>query len=281
MIILPKRPGTQTPHAPQTNEGASAMKGMPLAFVGHGSPMNAMEDNAWTAAWEGLAKRIPRPRAILCLSAHFVTRGLYVVKAKEPKTIHDFYGFPKEMYALRYPAPGSPELAEQAADLLKGQCKATEEWGLDHGAWSMLKRMYPEADIPAVQLSLDLSLTAEEQMRIGERLRPLRSEGVLILGSGNIVHNLREIIMGRPEPFPWALSFGEGVHELVLGGDYGKAAGYERIPGSLQSIATREHFIPLLNVLGAADKGDKAEAFNHDYLWGSMSMTGYLLHEEY
>ena len=256
------------------------MIGMPLVFVGHGSPMNAMESNAWTAAWEGLAKRIPRPRSILCLSAHFVTRGLYAVDAVTPKTIHDFYGFPKEMYDLRYPAPGSPELAARAVELLNGQCRATGEWGLDHGAWSVLLRMYPQADIPVVQLSLDLSLKPDEQLKIGETLRPLRREGVLILGSGNIVHNLREISMARPEPFHWARSFGEGMQEVVLNGDYGKAADYERIPGCREAIASTEHFIPLLNVLGAADRNDKAEAFNHDYLWGSLSMTGYLLSEE-
>ena len=141
-------------------------------------------------------------------------------------------------------------------------------------------RMYPGADIPVVQLSLDLSLTAEQQLDIGKMLRPLRKEGVLILGSGNVVHNLREISMGRAEPFPWARSFGEGMQELVLGGDYEKAAGYEGIPGCREAIATKEHFIPLLNVLGAADENDKAEAFCHDYVWGSLSMTGYLLSEE-
>lgn len=255
------------------------MKGMPLLFVGHGSPMNVIENNAWTAVWEGLAKRLPRPQKILCLSAHFTTRGLYAVSAENPKTIHDFYGFPKEMYALSYPAPGSPGLAARAVDLLEGRCRATGEWGLDHGAWSVLTRMYPSADIPVVQLSLDLSLTPREQLDIGKKLRPLRGEGVLILGSGNVVHNLREISMGRAEPFPWARSFGEGIQETVLSGDYEKAEAYGNIPGCREAIASTEHFIPLLNVLGAADQGDKAEAFNHDYLWGSLSMTGYLLSE--
>ena len=253
---------------------------MPLVFVGHGSPMNALEENSWTAEWAELGRRLPRPRAVLCLSAHFTARGLYAVNVPEPETLHDFYGFPQELYDVRYPAPGSPQLAQRAAALLGGKAGVTGEWGLDHGAWSVLRRMYPRADVPVVQLSLDLRQGPEEQMAIGRALRPLREEGVLILGSGNVVHNLREIRTGRPVPFPWAKAFGEGIHQLVMGGDYEGVLGYQDLPGSRESVPTSEHFVPLLNILGAADAQDRARAFNHDYHWGSLSMTGYALTEK-
>ncbi len=253
---------------------------MPLLFVGHGSPINAVEDNAWTARWAELGKSLPRPEAILCLSAHFVTRGLHAVNAQEPQTIHDFYGFPPALYQIRYPAPGSPALAGRAVSLLNEKAALTDEWGLDHGAWSVLRVMYPQSDVPVTQLSLDLSLSAKEQLDIGAALRPLREEGVLILGSGNIVHNLREIRMDQALPFPWARSFGEAIHGLVLGGDYRGVSSYRSLPGWRESVNTSEHFVPLLNVLGAADERDRAAAFNHDYHWGSLSMTGYVLTDE-
>ncbi len=250
---------------------------MPLLFVGHGSPMNAVEDNAWTREWEDLGRALPRPRAILCISAHFVTRGWYAVDTPNPRTIHDFYGFPPELYAARYPAPGAPEMAARVVELLGRNASPTSEWGLDHGAWSVLTRAYPQADIPVCQLSLDLRLSPGEQMDVGRALAPLREEGVLILGSGNVVHNLREVRMNAPQPFSWAKSFGEGMQEIVLSGNWAQAQHYEDIPGWSEAIATREHFLPLLNVLGAAHAGDRARAFNHEYVWGSLSMTGYAL----
>lgn len=249
---------------------------MPVLFIGHGSPMNALEDNAWTKAWCELGQQLPQPRNILCLSAHFARRGSYVVDVERPKTIHDFYGFPPELYAMRYPAPGSPELADRVRTLLP-EAKAASDWGLDHGAWSPLCRIYPEANIPVVQLSLDLSLTPEKQMDIGRRLAPLRMEGTLILGSGNVVHNLGRMNPSRADPFPWAESFGEAVHRLMLSRELEKLAGYASLPGAGYAVPTTEHFVPLLYAMGAADTKDRLRAFNHDYAYASLSMTAYLM----
>lgn len=254
-----------------------SIKRMPLVFIGHGSPMNALDDNAWTKAWAGLAQNLPRPEAILCLSAHFTTKGLSVVNTASPKTIHDFYGFPKALFDVQYPAPGSPALAERVVELLAGKAEARDEWGLDHGAWSVLRVMYPHAEFPVVQLSLDLSKSAQEQLNIGKLLQPLRDEGILIMGSGNVVHNLREIRMGQAGAFPWAQAFGDAIHTLVLSGRCSELEAYQALEGSGPSVNSSEHFVPLLNVLGAADQHDTARAINHDYVWGSLSMTSYIL----
>ena len=248
---------------------------MPVLFVGHGSPMNALDSNAFTRTWMSLTARIPRPRAILCLSAHFAGEDSRVVAADTPRTIHDFYGFPKALHEASYPAPGSPALAERVQALVP-QAQPTQDWGLDHGAWSVLMRMYPAADIPVVQLSLDLGLTGEQQMALGEGLRPLREEGVLILGSGNVVHNLRLINGAATVPFPWARTFDDAVHGAVMAGDHEAVADYMALPGAGLAVPTNEHFVPLLYVLGAAHPGEKAEAFNRAYVFGSLSMTGYL-----
>ena len=248
---------------------------MPVLFVGHGSPMNALDSNAFTRTWMSLTARIPRPRAILCLSAHFAGEDSRVVAADTPRTIHDFYGFPKALHEASYPAPGSPALAERVQALVP-QAQPTQEWGMDHGAWSVLMRMYPAADIPVVQMSLDLGLTGAQQMTLGERLRPLREEGVLILGSGNVVHNLRLINGAATVPFPWTRTFDDAVHGAVMAGDREAVADYMALPGAGLAVPTSEHFVPLLYVLGAAHPGEKAEAFNRDYVFGSLSMTGYL-----
>lgn len=248
---------------------------MPVLFVGHGSPMNALDSNAFTRTWMSLTARIPRPRAILCLSAHFAGEDSRVVAADTPRTIHDFYGFPKALHEASYPAPGSPALAERVQALVP-QAQPTLEWGLDHGAWSVLMRMYPAADIPVVQMSLDLGLTGAQQIALGERLRPLREEGVLILGSGNVVHNLRLINGAATVPLPWARAFDDAVHAAVMAGDWEAVADYMALPGAGLAVPTNEHFVPLLYVLGAAHPGEKVEAFNRDYVFGSLSMTGYL-----
>ena len=249
---------------------------MPVLFVGHGSPMNALDSNAFTRTWMALAARMPRPRAILCLSAHFAGEDSRVVAADTPRTIHDFYGFPKALHEASYPAPGSPALAERVQALVP-QAQPTLEWGLDHGAWSVLMRMYPAADIPVVQLSLDLGLTGAQQMALGERLRPLREEGVLILGSGNVVHNLRLINGAATVPFPWTRTFDDAVHGAVMAGDREAVADYMALPGAGLAVPTNEHFVPLLYVLGAADALDTPEAFLPEYVFGSLSMTGFVL----
>ncbi|NLD34003.1 MAG: 4,5-DOPA dioxygenase extradiol [Clostridiales bacterium] len=249
---------------------------MPLLFVGHGSPMNALEANIYTRTWAALAARMPRPRAILCLSAHFAGEDSRVVAADSPRTIHDFYGFPRALHEASYPAPGSPELARRVQALLP-QARPTQDWGLDHGAWSVLMRMYPAADIPVVQLSLELSLTGAQQMALGTQLRPLREEGVLILGSGNVVHNLRLINGAATVPYPWAQAFDTAVHDAVMAGDSKTLANYMALPGAGLAVPTTEHFVPLLYVLGATHPDEKAEAFNRAYVLGSLSMTGYLI----
>lgn len=248
---------------------------MPVLFVGHGSPMNAIEDNQFTRTWEKLAREIPRPKSVLCLSAHFAGGKSLVVTAENPKTIHDFYGFPEELNQKKYPTPGSPELAQRIMNL-HPDAQPTNDWGLDHGAWSILCHMYPQGDIPVVQMSLDLSLPADKQMDIGKRLEPLRNEGVLLLGSGNIAHNLGLASSRSKEPFQWASAFDEKVRELIDLKQYGIMADYMALPGAGKSVPTTEHFVPLLYVLGALDEKDTPDAFCTEYVYGSISMTGYL-----
>lgn len=249
---------------------------MPLVFVGHGSPMNAIEENAYSAHWRALADTLPAPRAILCVSAHFVTQGTQVVGVEQPETIHDFWGFPKALYDITYPAPGAPALASRVQQLLP-DAAITQRWGLDHGAWSVLRRMWPQADIPVAQLSVDVGLPGDQQLRIGRQLAPLRDEGVLILGSGNVAHNLRLIDPGMTTPFAWARAFDEAVRQRVLERRYGELANYMALPGARESVPTTEHFVPLLYVLGAADALDTPEAFLPEYVFGSLSMTGFVL----
>lgn len=246
---------------------------MPLLFVGHGSPMNAVEVNEDTETWRRLGESLPRPKAVLCLSAHFTARGSYVVAIREPETIHDFYGFPQELYDISYPAPGDPQLARRVQALFEGSM-LTGEWGIDHGAWSVLRHLYPRADVPVVQISLNLSLRPEEQLRKGELLSPLREEGVLILGSGNVVHNLHRMA-NTDQPFPWAREFDQAVHDRMLALDREGLAGYRHLPGALQSVPTNEHFVPLLYVAGAAREGEAVRSFNRHALHGSLTMTGY------
>lgn len=251
-------------------------KRMPLLFIGHGSPMNALEQNPYARYWRELAERLPRPEAILCLSAHFAGEKTYVVDVQTPETIHDFWGFPDELHAMQYPAPGSPALAQRVCDLFPAAEK-TSRWGLDHGAWSVLCRMWPQADIPVVQMSMNLELSGAEQLAIGRKLSPLREEGVLILGSGNVAHNLRRMDPGAKGPFPWARQFDEAVRERALSKRYDDLADYMALPGAKESVPTTEHFVPLLYVLGAADEQDTPQAFLEAYVFGSLSMTGFML----
>ena len=247
---------------------------MPLLFIGHGSPMNAIEDNDFTVAWRRLGEALPRPKAILCLSAHFTARGSFAVGVRQPETIHDFYGFPKALFDIDYPAPGDPELARRVQSLLpNGQLSG--EWGIDHGAWSVLRHMYPQADVPVVQLSLDLALSPAEQIALGRALRPLRDEGVLILGSGNVAHNLGRMNPAAAGPTTWAAAFDEAIRNLVLAGDLEGLARYTSLPGTSRSVPTTEHFVPLLYVMGASYPQEPVEVFNQTYVYGSLSMTSY------
>lgn len=233
---------------------------MPVLFVGHGNPMNALLDNAYTRVLARLGKTIPRPKAVLCVSAHWMTEGTWATHMAKPKTIHDFYGFPEELSAVRYPAPGSPELAELTRAELDD-----EMWGLDHGCWAVLKHMYPKADVPVVQLSLNIEQPSEYHYELGRRLRALRERGILLLGSGNIVHNLRLMKWeSGAAPYPWALEFDAWVAErLRARDDRALLADPHSLPGGLESVPTPEHWYPFLWTLGASDEADTA-VFEHE-----------------
>jgi 4,5-DOPA dioxygenase extradiol len=246
---------------------------MPALFIGHGNPMNALEDNEFSRAWSAATKALPRPRAILCVSAHWETDGAFVTATERPPTIHDFYGFPRELFELQYPAPGATQLAEQVRALITtSEVQPDRSWGLDHGAWSVLCRMFPDASIPVAQLSLDRTRDASSHYELGRQLRELRERGVLILGSGNIVHNLR-VMVWREAAFDWALEFDAQVARWILAGDHDAVIHYERHgrPAEL-SVNTAEHYLPLLYVLGLQHEGEPV-GFFADKIWGgSLSM---------
>ncbi len=250
----------------------------PAVFAGHGSPMYAIEPNRYTDAWEALGKRLQRPDAILAISAHWVTRGTWVTAMTNPKTIHDFGGFPQALFDIQYPAPGSPALADRVQELLDIPVVLEEnEWGIDHGAWSVLKYLYPKADVPVVQLSLDGSMSAGQHYRLAKQLQPLRDENILILSSGNVVHNLRTIHWQEDaEPYPWAKDFNEYFaammhadrHEpLIEWEKYGQAAH--------MSIPTPEHYWPALYTLALQQDGEHAKVFIDGIEMSSISMLGF------
>jgi 4,5-DOPA dioxygenase extradiol len=247
---------------------------MPALFVGHGSPMNAIEDNAWTRDWAKVAGEFPRPKAIVCVSAHWETLGLAVTADEAPRTIHDFGGFPQALFDVRYPAPGSPELARRIAELLApAPVRQADDWGLDHGAWSVLARMYPDATIPVVQLSLDRTQWPLEHADMGRRLAPLRDEGVLVLGSGDIVHNLRAADFRTGESPDWARRFNEEAKRLILAGDLAALAGYDTLgPDAELAINSAEHYLPLLYVLALREAADEVRFFA-DSVFAAISMT--------
>ena len=247
---------------------------MPVLFLGHGSPMNALEDNAWTRGWAEAVAAIPRPEAILCVSAHWETLGVAVTAEAKPKTIHDFGGFPKPLFDLQYPAPGSPALAQRVAGLLAPTpVRQATDWGLDHGTWSVLVKMYPAADVPVVQLSLDRTLTPQQHYDLARKLAPLRREGVLVVGSGDIVHNLRAADFRRPEAVDWALRFRDTTNRLIAAHEHGPLIHYESLgEDAMLSINSAEHYLPLLYVLGLQEAGEPVETFNDD-VFAALSMT--------
>lgn len=249
---------------------------MPTLFVGHGSPMNAVADNPYTRAWSSLGASVPRPRAILCISAHWFVKGTALTISTAPRTIHDFGGFPRDLYLVQYPAPGDPELARRVQELLAPLPAALDEsWGLDHGTWSVLKHVYPEADIPVVQLSIDGTKDAAFHYEIGQRLAPLREEGVLILGSGNVVHNLNAFIWGRQggELGDSAEVFDARVRGLVAAGEYASLIHYEALGREAAfAVPTPEHYYPLLYTLGAAGPSDPIHFPVDGIAGGAISM---------
>lgn len=251
-------------------------KKLPVLFIGHGSPMNAIEENAYTKSLNKLGRDLPRPEMILCISAHWMTRGTYVTAMENPKTIHDFYGFPKELFDVQYPAPGSPELANaihtESQDPVIGEDHG--EWGLDHGTWAVLKHMYPEADIPVVQLSLDMTKGPEYHFELGVKLRELRERGVLIVGSGNIVHNLKLVNWkDKDSGLPWAEEFDLWAKEKMEQRDFESLQkNFLDTEAGRLSVPTMDHYYPLLYTLGASDEGDKISYPYEGLELGSMSM---------
>ncbi|MBI3283774.1 MAG: 4,5-DOPA dioxygenase extradiol [Burkholderiales bacterium] len=256
----------------------SAIARMPAVFLGHGSPMNALEENAYTRAWAALGQRFPRPKAILMVSAHWMTRGLAVTAMAQPRTIHDFGGFPPALYAVRYPAPGDPALAARVAALLAPLAVAQDqEWGLDHGAWSLLVHMYPQADVPVVQLSLDLSQPAAWHFELGQKLAGLREEGVLLMGSGNVVHNLRRMD-ARAGAYDWALRFNDAMRTALLQGESDQLVDYRQYgQDAALAVPTPEHFLPLLTVLGSRQAQDRLEILCDGLELGAIGMLSVLL----
>src|ERR1700686_2056081 len=233
---------------------------LPAIFFGHGNPMYAVWDNSYTEGWRQIGKQMPRPRAILAISAHWFVPETGVTVSTAPRTIHDFGGFPQELYRVQYPAPGDPELAQRVQSMLKPlQVKVDSSWGLDHGTWSVLRHVYPNADVPVVQLSIDETQTASFHYEIGRKLAPLRAEGVLIVGSGNLVHNLHAYAWGehKPDPYEWAVRFETEAKGLLLTGDHKPLVNYETLgKEALLSIPTPDHYLPLLYVIGTRQHDD-------------------------
>jgi 4,5-DOPA dioxygenase extradiol len=247
---------------------------MPVLFVGHGSPMNAIEDNEFSRAWEEAAAALPRPRAVLCVSAHWETAGVMVTAADPPRTIHDFSGFPPELFAVQYRAAGSRDVVEAVRKAARSvEVSPDLQWGLDHGAWSVLRRMYPKADVPVVQISLDRTRPMEFHAELGRELAALREEGILVVGSGNIVHNLRMIDFSAEGGFDWAVEFDERAAELIRGGDTAQLARYPELgKAALLSVNSAEHYKPLLTVLGMRQGEEPVSFFADAMVAGSLSM---------
>ena len=248
---------------------------MPVLFVGHGSPMNAIEDNEFKRGWEAVARGLPRPKAALCISAHWETPGVSITVADRPETIHDFYGFPRKLFEIRYPAQGDPALARKTAGMVRGtRVGLDENRGLDHGCWSVLRAMYPAADIPIVQLSLDTSQPGAFHYQLAKELAPLREQGVLIVGSGDIVHNLGIMDFGRAGGYDWALRFNEEVKKRIEARDHRDLVDYPSLgPDARLAIPTPEHYLPLLYALALQGEGDSISFFNDKTVMGSVSMT--------
>lgn len=255
---------------------------MPLLFIGHGSPMNALADNAFTKHLRILGETLPRPKKILMVSAHWMTRGVEVVGEKTPKMIYDFYGFPEALSQIVYPAPGDPALATEVKNNLHSyQAEIDHDWGFDHGAWSVLHHMYPKADIPVVQLSLNQNfMNLKDHYELASSLKKLREEGVLIIGSGNIVHNLRQLSRGENPPvLSWAREFDEMIKEAILKNDLNQILALDPSKYPLWKIShpSLEHYLPLLYVLGASDPQEKIIFPYEDFELGSLSMRSVLI----
>ncbi|TJX14796.1 4,5-DOPA dioxygenase extradiol [Tissierella creatinini] len=255
------------------------MPKMPVIFVGHGSPMNAIEDNIYSRGWREMTKLIPKPKAIVSISAHWYTKGTKIMNEKNPKTIYDMYGFPKELYEIVYNSLGNPDLAQKSKNLITKESEFDNTWGIDHGTWSVLVHMYPDRDIPVFQISIDATASPGVHYEIGKELKSLRDEGVLIFGTGNIVHNLRLVNWNTGDTgFDWAYEFDNYIKENIQNGNHENIINYQSLGDKAKlAVPIADHFYPMLYILGASDKADKVQVFNDKCILGSLSMTSYLI----
>jgi 4,5-DOPA dioxygenase extradiol len=262
-----------------TNDLGEQEQVMPVLFIGHGSPMNGIEDTAFSRRWTQMAKEIPTPKAVLVVSAHWFTKGTQITAMDFPKTIHDFGGFPQELFAVQYPAPGNPILAKETADLIHStKVELDHDWGLDHGTWTVVRHMYPEANIPVLQLSIDYTKRPQYHYDLAKELYQLRKKGVLIIGSGNMVHNLRMVAwdkMNKPGyGYDWALQMNDKFKELIQAGDHQPLINYESLgKDAMLAIPTPEHYLPLLYTLALRGSKDPVSFFNDKAVGGSLTMT--------
>ena len=270
------------------NKMTSAMSStgkMPVLFLGHGSPMNAIEENEFVSAFKKLGKELVRPNAILCISAHWETKGTFVTAMQNPPTIHDFGGFPQALFDVQYPAKGSPELAQETKNIItKTEVGLDDKWGLDHGAWSVIKHLYPNADIPVIQMSIDYSQPAKYHYELAKEISSLRQKGVLIIGSGNIVHNLRMVAwkkLNEEFAFDWAIEANEKMKNYILSGDHQKLIDFKSQGKAFDlAIPTPEHYLPLLYTLALKEENEKLTLFNDKPVGGSLSMTSLKIESE-
>jgi 4,5-DOPA dioxygenase extradiol len=249
---------------------------MPVLFVGHGSPMNAIEENEFTQGWQHLSRTLPKPNAILCISAHWETKGTFVTAMAKPPTIHDFGGFPQALFDVQYPAPGSPELAAETKNIVtKAEIGLDEKWGLDHGAWSVIRIMYPGADIPVIQLSLDYHQDPQYHYDLAKQLAVLREKGILVIGSGNMVHNLRILDWKNPDHgFDWAQEANAKFKKLIVDNDHKQLINYKELGREVElAVPTPEHYLPLLYSLAMKTENEVISFFNDKSVMGSISMT--------
>jgi 4,5-DOPA dioxygenase extradiol len=251
---------------------------MPVLFIGHGSPMNAIEENEFTEGWRNIGKTITRPAAVLCISAHWETRGTFVTAMEKPKTIHDFGGFPEELYEVQYPAPGSPDLAREIIKIITNtEVVPDDKWGLDHGCWSVVKHLYPDAGVPVLQMSMDYYLSARQHYDLAKELQVLRSKEILIIGSGNMVHNLGMVAWNKLNDnygYDWAIEASEKMKKYILHREHEQLINYETQGRSFDlAIPTPEHYLPLLYALALQEKDDKITIFNDKPVGGSLTMT--------
>jgi 4,5-DOPA dioxygenase extradiol len=255
---------------------------MPVLFIGHGSPMNGIEHNQFSESWAKLAKEIPTPKAILVISAHWLSRGTKITAMDFPETIHDFGGFPKELFEVQYPAPGNPELAKETASIIKSaEVELAHDWGLDHGAWTVIRNMYPDAKIPVLQLSIDYTKGPQFHYDLAKELSSLRSKGVLIMGSGNMVHNLRMVSFDKIDTefgFDWAIEMNEVFKKYISNRNHNALINYENLGSAAKlAVPTPDHYYPLLYSLGLQGKNEEAFIFNDKLMAGSLTMTSLVI----